>query len=117
MAKILVIDDSNTDRALMKGILDGHEVLEATNGDEGFTMAVENHPELVFLDVVMPGRNGFQICRDLRRESAMADVPIIMLTSKNQQTDKEWGMRQGATEYLTKPYSDDDVLSIVKQYL
>ncbi len=117
MARILVIDDSNTDRALMKGILEGHEVLEATNGDEGFAMAVEHSPELVFLDVVMPGRNGFQICRDLRREPSMADVPIIMLTSKNQQTDKEWGMRQGATEYLTKPYEDDDVLNIVKQYL
>jgi len=117
MAKILVIDDSTTDRALMKGVLEGHEVLEAENGDEGFAMAVEHHPKLVFLDVVMPGRNGFQICRDLRREDSMAEVPIIMLTSKNQQTDKEWGMRQGATEYLTKPYTDDEVLSIVKQYL
>ena len=117
MAKILVIDDSKTERSVLKAVLGGHDVIEAESGDEGIGLARENTPDLIFLDVVMPGKNGFETCRDLRREANLETVPIIMLSAKDQPTDKQWGMRQGATEYLTKPFRDEDLLNVVKQYI
>ena len=117
MAKILVIDDSKTERSVLKALLGDHEVIEAETGDEGIGLARQHGPDLILLDVVMPGKNGFETCRELRKEHGMESVPIIMLSAKDQPTDKQWGMRQGATEYLTKPFRDEELLTVVKQYV
>jgi twitching motility two-component system response regulator PilH len=117
MAKILVVDDSATDRRLIVAALSAHNVLEASSGDDGVQMALQNRPDLVIMDVVMPGKNGFQACRDLRRHEETEKVPVILLSTKNQPTDREWGMRQGADEYLTKPFSDEELLKLVGKYV
>lgn len=117
MATILVVDDSTTDRELVASALEGHTVIEAMSGEEGIGKVREFHPDLVIMDVVMPGKNGFQTCRELRKTPEGATIPIIMLTSKNQRTDREWGMRQGASDYLTKPFADEDLVGMVSRYL
>ena len=117
MARILVVDDSITDRRLIAGALEKHTVIEATNGDEAIAKVGQTKPDLIIMDVVMPGKNGFQTVREIRRIPGASELPIIMLTTKNQPTDKEWSLRQGATEYLTKPFRDDDLQKIVDHYL
>jgi twitching motility two-component system response regulator PilH len=117
MAKILVVDDSRTDRRLIADALVGHTVIEASDGDEGIEKARTHCPNLIILDVVMPKKNGFQACRELRRMAETATTPIIVLTTKDQPTDRDWAMRQGASEYLTKPFSDEDLMAIVRSYL
>jgi len=117
MAKILVVDDSAVDRRLVASALEGHTVLEAANGDEALGKARQIKPSLIIMDVVMPGKNGFQVCRELRKIPETEHTPIIMLTTKSQPTDKEWGMRQGATEYLTKPFTDGELVEVVRRYV
>jgi twitching motility two-component system response regulator PilH len=117
MVKILVVDDSTTDRKLIVGALEGYTVLEATNGDEAIDRVRQSRPNLIILDVVMPGKSGFQTCRELRKMPEAAQTPIVMLTTKHQPTDQEWGLRQGANAYLTKPFTDEDLLQTVRRYL
>ena len=103
--KILVVDDSKTELHHLSDLLGkrGYAVRTAENGDEALRRLGEDKPDLILMDVVMPGQNGFQLTRSISRNPAYSDVPIIMCTSKNQETDRVWGMRQGARDYITKP--------------
>ena len=102
---VLVVDDSKTELLFLSTMLQkkGLEVRTAENGEEAIQRLAEQKPDLSLMDVVMPGQNGFQLTRAISRDPLYADVPIIMCTSKNQETDRVWGMRQGARDYVTKP--------------
>jgi twitching motility two-component system response regulator PilH len=117
MATILLVDDSVTERTLVASALEGHTILQADNGEDAITIAKDRKPDLVILDVVMPGKNGYQTCRELHKMPETSDIPVIMLTSKDLETDKQWGMRQGASDYLTKPFMDDELLKVVGKYV
>ena len=109
--KILIVDDSPTERLALTELLHrhGYQVFASESGDDGVAKAKEMRPDLILMDVVMPGTNGFQATRALTRDEATKNIPVIMCTTKDQETDKVWGMRQGARDYLTKPI-DPDVL-------
>ena len=102
---ILLVDDSRTELHVLSDLLvrQGYRVRTAENGDEALRRIAEEKPDLILMDVVMPGQNGFQLTRTITRDPRYADVPVIMCTSKNQETDRVWGMRQGAKAYITKP--------------
>ena len=103
--KVLIVDDSKTELYHLSDLLGirGYSVRTAENGEEALRRLAEEKPDLILMDVVMPGQNGFQLTRAITRDPLYADVPIIMCTSKNQETDRVWGMRQGARGYITKP--------------
>ncbi len=103
--KVLVVDDSKTELLFLTGLLQksGMQVRTAENAEEALKRLAEEKPDLILMDVVMPGQNGFQLTRAISRDPMYSDVPIIMCTSKDQETDRVWGMRQGAKAYLTKP--------------
>ena len=103
--KVLVVDDSPTERHVLVELLtkNGYQVITAESGEEGIEKAKSELPDLVLMDVVMPGQNGFQLTRAIVRNPDYADIPIIICTSKNQETDRVWGLRQGARDYITKP--------------
>ena len=105
MARILIVDDSPTQLIGIQRIVEklGHQTLTAEDGAAGVALAKAELPDLILMDVVMPGQNGFQLTRSITRDPLYADVPVIMCTSKNQETDRVWGMRQGARGYITKP--------------
>lgn len=105
MAVVLIIDDSPTELHLFQSMLEkaGFETLVADSAEEGLRQAASARPDCILMDVVMPGMNGFQATRRLTRDPATAGIPVIMITSKDQETDKIWGMRQGANDYLVKP--------------
>jgi len=111
--KILVVDDSPTERYFMVDLLtkSGYEVIVAQNGEEGIAKTKEELPDLVLMDVVMPGLNGYQATRTLTRDERTKNIPIVFLTSKNQETDKIWGLRQGAQDYLVKPINGAELLA------
>ena len=115
MAKILVVDDSLTELHVITGYLHaaGHQTLTAENGEEGLNVARSEQPDLVLMDVVMPGLNGFQATRKLSRDPATKEIPVVLITTKDQETDREWGMRQGARDYLVKPVSESQLLGVV----
>lgn len=121
MAKhtILVVDDSATDTMVIAAPLrgEGYEVITAKDGDEALARLASDAPDLVLLDVVMPGKNGFQLCRQIRSDSRYSRLPVILLTSKNGEADKFWGMKQGATEYITKPFASDALLATVRRHI
>ena len=103
--KVLVVDDSKTELMFLTDLLQkkGLQVRCAENGEQALRSLAEEKPDLILMDVVMPGQNGFQLTRALTRDPQYADVPIIMCTSKSQETDRVWGLRQGARAYITKP--------------
>jgi twitching motility two-component system response regulator PilH len=114
--KILVVDDSPTERHIMVEVLtkNGYEVVTAENGEEGIAKAKVEIPDLILMDVVMPGLNGYQATRTLTRDEATKNIPVILCTSKGQETDKIWGLRQGAHDYLVKPVNQDELLKKIK---
>jgi len=114
--KVLVVDDSKTELMFMTDLLQkrGMQVRTAENAEEAFKRLAEEKPDLILMDVVMPGQNGFQVTRSISRNPAYADVPIIMCTSKNQETDRVWGMRQGAKDYITKPVDGEELMAKIK---
>jgi twitching motility two-component system response regulator PilH len=114
--KILVVDDSKTELMFMTDLLqkNGFSVKTAENAEDAFRRLAEEKPDLILMDVVMPGQNGFQLTRAITRDPLYADVPIIMCTSKNQETDRVWGMRQGARDYITKPIDSDELMAKIK---
>ena len=116
--KILVVDDSKTELHHLSDVLGkhGYQVRTAENGDEAMRRLVEDKPDLILMDVVMPGQNGFQLTRSITRDPRFAGVPVIMCTSKNQETDKVWGMRQGARDYIVKPVNGDDLVAKIKAF-
>ena len=116
---ILVVDDSPTETRLFQSALvkAGYRVETAENGEEGVRTAREVHPDLILMDVVMPVLNGFQATRMLSKDPATADIPVVMVTTKDQQTDKTWGLRQGAVKYLVKPVAPADLVETIEMVL
>ena len=114
--KILLVDDSKTELHYLSEILlkKGFVVRTAENGEEAMQRLAEDKPDLILMDVVMPGQNGFQLTRAITRDERFADVPVIMCTSKNQETDKVWGIRQGARDYVVKPVKAEELLAKIK---
>ena len=114
--KIMVVDDSPTERAFMEGLLRkrGFEVLTADNGEIAIERAKAEMPDLILMDVVMPGLNGFQATRAITREERTKHIPVIICTTKDQETDKIWGLRQGAKDYMIKPVNEADLLEKIK---
>ncbi len=112
MAIILVIDDSPTEAKSVANALEknGFTVHWANNATKGLEMAETINPDLILMDVVMPGMNGFQATRKLSRSESTKSIPVIMLTTKDQETDKIWGIRQGAKDYVVKPASEDELI-------
>jgi twitching motility two-component system response regulator PilH len=109
---ILIVDDSPTEVHVMKTALERHgfRIVVAGDGAEGVRLARQMHPDLIFMDVVMPGINGFQATRTLSGDPETSGIPIVMVTSKNQQTDRIWGLRQGAVDYMVKPVSSAELV-------
>ena len=105
MALVLIVDDSPTDVHVMQKALEQHgfRTAAAADGSEGLRLAREMHPDLILMDIVMPGVNGFQATRELANDPQTRKIPVIMVSSKSQETDRIWGMRQGAVDYLVKP--------------
>ena len=111
--KILVVDDSPTERHVLAELLRGagYQVVLAEDGEEGVACAKEVLPDLIIMDVVMPGTNGFQATRALTRDDSTKHIPVILCTTKDQETDRVWGMRQGAHDYVTKPVDQPALLA------
>jgi len=110
--KILIVDDSPTERHVLNDLLtkSGYEVVASDNGEDAILKAKSLKPDLILMDVVMPGLNGFQATRAISRDPDTRLIPIILCTSKSQETDKIWGMRQGARDYIVKPVNRDELL-------
>ena len=119
MAKILIVDDSPTELHVLSQMLSkgGYETVTAEDGEEGIERAKSELPDLILMDVVMPGLNGFQATRKLSRDAATKHIPVVMVTTKDQDTDREWGMRQGARDYMVKPVKADELLAKVSSLL
>ena len=117
--KILVVDDSPTERQVLSDFLSrqGFVVITAANGEEAVVRARAERPDLILMDVVMPGMNGFQATRKLSRDLMTKDIPVIIVTTKDQDTDREWGLRQGARDYMVKPVVATDLLAKVEAAL
>lgn len=114
--KVLIVDDSPTERFFLTDLLrkQGYDVLTADSGELGVAVAKHEKPDLILMDVVMPGLNGFQATRQLSRNPETQDIPVIMCTTKGQETDRVWGMRQGAVEYLVKPVVAQELLAKIR---
>lgn len=110
--KILIVDDSPTERFFLSGLLEkqGYQVIIAESGEEAIVKAKQEKPDLIVMDVVMPGLNGFQATRAINKDEETKGIPVIMCTTKGQETDKVWGMRQGARDYIVKPVNQDELL-------
>lgn len=119
MGTALVIDDSMTDREVVKACLKqaGINVLTATNGEEGLEKLNANQPDIIIVDVVLPGRSGFEICRELKAEAKTSKIPIIISSTKGTEMDKFWGMKQGADAYIPKPIDQDELIRTVKRLI
>src|SRR3954470_12873211 len=119
MARILIVDDSQSQLLGLKRIVEklGHEVISAEDGAEGVAVAKREIPDLILMDVVMPNLNGFQATRAITREATTKHIPVILVTTKDQDTDRVWGMRQGARAYLTKPFSEDELASVISGHV
>jgi len=117
--KILVVDDETDILETVKMRLEanGYNVLTATNGNEGYKKAKTESPDLIILDLMLPGLDGFQICRLLKFDENYQHIPIIMLTARSQEEDKMWGEKVGADYYLTKPFKSQELLEKVKEFL
>ena len=116
--KILLVDDSRTDLHYLADLLTrrGFFVRTAENGDEAMRRLGEETPDLILMDVVMPGQNGFQLTRTITRDPRFQNVPVIMCTSKSQETDKVWGLRQGARDYIVKPVDADELVAKIQAF-
>jgi twitching motility two-component system response regulator PilH len=119
MAKILIVDDSPTEVHILRSALVkyGHNIVTATSGEEALEVARIERPDLILMDVVMPGMNGFQATRKLSLDPEMKSIPVIVVSNKSQETDRIWGIRQGAKDYLTKPVSETTLIESVRKVL
>ncbi len=115
---ILLVDDSKTELHVLSELLrrEGFRVRTAETGEEALKRLAEEKPDLILMDVVMPGQNGFQLTRTITRDPRYAGMPVIMCTSKNQETDRVWGLRQGAKDYVVKPVKADELLAKIRQF-
>jgi len=119
MAKVLIVDDSRTETQRLAGILEknGYTVICADSGERGIELARQTQPDLVLMDIVMPGINGFQATRELARAGETGHIPIIIVTMKDQHIDRVWGARQGARAYLAKPVAEKELLNAIQQVI
>mgnify|MGYP002777065656 CR=1 FL=1 len=119
MPKVLIVDDSATVRELVSDQLrkSGFEVIEAVDGDEAIAKLQTNIPDVVITDIVMPRKNGYELTRWIKSEPSLKHIPIVMCTSKSEEFDVYWGMKQGADAYITKPYHPPDLVNAVKRLL
>ena len=119
MARILIVDDSPSQLMGIRRIVEklGHEALTAEDGAAGVEAAKRELPDLILMDVVMPNLNGFQATRSITREPTTKHIPIVLVTTKDQDTDRVWGMRQGAKAYITKPFSESELADMIQQML
>jgi len=119
MAHILIVDDSPTEIGVLKKILvsQGHQTSTASNGEQGIQKTKELRPDLVIMDIVMPGLDGFQATRKITKNPETKSIPIILLTSKDMKSDRAWGLMTGAKEYLVKPVKTDQLLEAIKKVL
>ena len=115
MAKVLIVDDSPSQIFTLKKLVEdwGHETLTAESGDEALQIAREQQPNVILMDIVMPGMSGFQTTRNLSRDQATQSIPVIFVSTKDGEADRVWGMRQGATAFVTKPVNPDLLLSAI----
>src|SRR3989454_10802847 len=119
MAKVMVVDDAYSELQVMETILRsvGHDVLTYLDGDQLEEKIVNERPDVVLLDIVMPKRNGFEVLRSLRRDERIKQTRVVVVSSKNQESARVWGMRQGADEYLAKPFTPQQLLTMVRRFL
>ena len=119
MARILIVDDSPSQLMGIRRIVEklGHEALTAEDGVAGVDVCKRELPDLVLMDVVMPNLNGFQATRAISKDPATQHIPVILVTTKDQDTDRVWGMRQGAKAYITKPFSESDLADVITQVM
>ena len=119
MARILIIDDSPTDVKIFSGALEraGHKVTSVATAEAGIEAAHKSKPDLVLMDVIMPGMNGFQATRSLTKDPETSAIPVLIVTTKSMETDRMWGMRQGAKDVLVKPVSEKDLVAHVNKHL
>ncbi|MCH8070722.1 MAG: response regulator [Proteobacteria bacterium] len=119
MATILIIDDSPTELHLFQNMLEksGFETLVADSGEDGIRQAEALRPDCILMDIVMPGMNGFQATRKLTHDPRTSSIPVIMVTTKDQETDKIWGMRQGAVEYIVKPIGQKELAAKINSVI
>ncbi|MDR3389174.1 MAG: response regulator [Rudaea sp.] len=119
MAHILIIDDSPTDVRVFTTLLEkhGHRVSSAASAEEGIGMAKRERPDMVIMDVIMPGMNGFQATRTLSRDTETSAIPILIVTTKSMETDRVWGLRQGAKDFLVKPVAEQELLARIQKLL
>jgi twitching motility two-component system response regulator PilH len=118
-SKILVVEDSPTYLRKISDFLGGfgYEIITAIDGEEALEKAVRENPNLMVLDVILPKKNGFQVCRQLKTSPETQGIKIIMMTSKSQDSDRFWGLKQGADEYMTKPYDDNELVATVAKLM
>lgn len=119
MAHIVIVDDSPTDVKVLTDLLEkaGHRVDSAANADDGIALIKRDKPDLVLMDIIMPGTSGFQATRTLSRDPETRDIPVVIVTTKDMETDRVWGMRQGARDFLTKPISERVLLKSINNQL
>ncbi len=119
MALVLVVDDSPTDQHVISGLLEknGHETLVASDGEEAIKVAMASRPDVILMDVVMQGMDGYKATRELTRNPDTSSIPVVMISSKDQETDRIWGLRQGAAAYLTKPVANQQLVEVIKSVL
>ena len=118
MTKILVVDDVRTDREILGKVVAsmGHQPVFAEDGQQAVAAAREVMPGLILLDVVMPGMDGFKVCRTLKADPATAKIPVVLVTSKGGESDRFWGKRQGADDHVSKPYTAEDMETVIRRH-
>ena len=118
MSKIVVVDDSQAELQLIESYLKAahHTVVTFPNTEQLEEKIFKEMPDLIVMDVVMPGRNGFQACRDLKSDMRLSRIPILLCTSKGQESDKFWGQKQGADDHIAKPFSPDTLTALIKKF-
>ena len=119
MTRILIVDDSPTEIHVLKTMLEknGFDTITASSGEDGIEVAMKEKPDLILMDIVMPGMNGFQATRKISKAPETASIPVIIVTTKDQETDRVWGMRQGASDYVTKPAQESDLIKKINTAL
>ena len=119
MARILLIEDSPTDTAVLTQLLErnGHQVLASDNAEDGIEICRRERPDLVLMDIILPGMNGFQATRALARDADTSAIPVLIVSTKGMETDKAWGLRQGARDYIVKPPREDDLVARINVLL
>ncbi len=119
MGKVMVVDDAYSELQVMESILKsaGHQVLSYIDGEQLEDKIIAERPDVVLLDIVMPKRNGYEILRGLRRDERTRQTRVVVVSSKNQESDRVWGLRQGADDYLPKPFSADQLLTAIRRFV